>query len=100
MRFWPGAPRPEKKIQKIQSDAPLRAVVFVPWRELSHAGGCSSSMKMASIANDPAHWRRRAQEARRIADQLDDPVAQKTMRDIALSYERLATLADAKLPKS
>jgi hypothetical protein len=57
-------------------------------------------MKPPSIANDPAHWRRRAEEARRIADQLDDPIAKKTMRDIATSYERLALLADVKQPKS
>jgi hypothetical protein len=57
-------------------------------------------MKTPSIANDPAHWRRRAAEARRVADQLDDPIAKKTMRDIAMSYERLALLADVKQPKS
>ena len=57
-------------------------------------------MKTTSIANDPAHWRRRAEEARRVADQLDDPIAKKTMRDIALSYERLAMLAEVKQPKS
>ena len=57
-------------------------------------------MKTSSIANDPAHWRRRAEEARRVADQLDDPIAKKTMRDIATSYERLATLAEVKQPKS
>jgi hypothetical protein len=44
-------------------------------------------MKTPSIRDDPAHWRRRAEEARRIADQLDDSVAKETMRDIARSYE-------------
>jgi hypothetical protein len=53
-------------------------------------------MRTPSIANDPAHWRRRAEEAQRIADQLDDPVAKETMRDIARSYEQLALLAEAK----
>jgi len=57
-------------------------------------------MKTTSIANDPAHWRRRAEEARRVADQLDDPIVKKTMREIATSYERLATLAEVKQPKS
>ena len=51
-------------------------------------------MKTPSIRDDPAHWRRRAEEARHIADQLDDPVAKETMRDIARSYEQLATLAE------
>ena len=53
-------------------------------------------MNKPLLADDPAHWQRRAEEARRIADQLDDPIAKKTMRDIALSYERLATLAEKK----
>jgi len=51
-------------------------------------------MKTPSIRDDPEHWRRRAKEAQRIADQLDDPVAKETMRDIARSYEHLATLAE------
>jgi hypothetical protein len=55
-------------------------------------------MKGASIRDDPAHWRRRGEEARRIADQLDDPVAKNTMLDIARSYEQLATLAEKKAP--
>ena len=49
-----------------------------------------------SLANDPAHWQRRAEEARRLADQLDDPIAKKAMHDIALYYERLAALAEKK----
>ena len=53
-------------------------------------------MNKPSLADDPAHWQRRAEEARRVADQLDDPIAKKTMRDIALSYERLAALAEKK----
>jgi len=52
-------------------------------------------MKAKSIVDDPAHWRRRAEEARRVADQLDDPIAKKTMLDIALSYEQLAAKARA-----
>jgi hypothetical protein len=53
-------------------------------------------MKTPSLRDDPAHWRRRAKEARRIADQLDDPIAKKTMDDIARSYEQLATLAETR----
>jgi hypothetical protein len=55
-------------------------------------------MQMPSIIDDPTHWRRRAEEARSVAVQLDDPIAKKTMLDIALSYEQLAALAEAKLP--
>jgi len=49
--------------------------------------------------NDPAYWRRRSEEARRIADQLGDPVAKQTMLDIAISYEQLAALAEARLAR-
>jgi hypothetical protein len=58
-------------------------------------------MQTPSIKDDPIHWRQRADEARRVADQLDDPIAKKTMLDIAQSYEQLAALAQAKLaPKT
>jgi hypothetical protein len=53
-------------------------------------------MPTPSILDDPSHWRRRAEEARRVADQLDDAIAKKTMLDIAQSYEQLAALAQAK----
>jgi hypothetical protein len=50
-------------------------------------------MPTDSQVNDPAHWRQRAEEARRIAAQLDDPVASKAMLDIARSYDAMANLA-------
>jgi hypothetical protein len=46
-----------------------------------------------SIKHDPEHWRRRAEESRRIAERLDDPAAKQTMLEIAASYEQLAILA-------
>jgi hypothetical protein len=48
----------------------------------------------ADLLNDPAHWRQRAQEARRIADQLHDPAAKHTMLEVAQNYEQLATIAE------
>jgi hypothetical protein len=50
--------------------------------------------KCLSIFDDPAHWRGRSQEARIIADQMKDPEAKRTMRDIATSYELLAEGAE------
>jgi hypothetical protein len=50
-------------------------------------------MKQLPI-NDPAYWRERAGEARRIAGQLADVVAKRTMLEIALSYEALAKIAE------
>jgi hypothetical protein len=49
-----------------------------------------------SNIDDPAYWRRRAIEARRVADQLDEATAKQTMLSIAQSYERLAILAETK----
>mgnify|MGYP003694493021 CR=1 FL=1 len=46
--------------------------------------------------HDPAHWRRRAEEARRHAAGLADPVAQETLLAIAQAYEQLALNAEAR----
>jgi len=56
-------------------------------------------MKQLSI-NDPAYWRERAEEARRIAEQLVDAVAKDMMLDIARSYESLAKMAEERRPSS
>jgi hypothetical protein len=50
-------------------------------------------MKKSPLMDDPQHWQKRAVEARRIAGQLNDLVARRTMEEIAVSYERLAVLA-------
>ena len=49
-----------------------------------------------SPINDPAYWRRRAEEARCMAQQLDDPIAKQAMLEIARSYENLAALTHAR----
>ena len=54
-------------------------------------------MTTPPMIDDPGHWRRRAEESRRTADQLNDPADKKTLLDIAEAYEQLATLAEAKL---
>ena len=53
-------------------------------------------MTRASPLDDPAHWRQRAAESRRIAEQLDDPNQKKTMLEIAESYEQLANRLEQK----
>ena len=45
------------------------------------------------IKHDPAHWRQRAEECRKVAKQLDD-ASKKAMLEIAQLYERLAVLAE------
>jgi hypothetical protein len=51
----------------------------------------------ASSENDPAHWRQRAEDARRAADEAVDPIEKSTLLDITTAYEQLAALTEAKL---
>ena len=46
---------------------------------------------------DPAPWRQRAEDARRDADLLTDPIDRDTLIAIANAYEQLAAIAEAKL---
>jgi hypothetical protein len=48
---------------------------------------------MPSLLNNPAHWHLRAQEARLLASELQDPVAKTATLKIADEYERLAVRA-------
>jgi hypothetical protein len=44
-----------------------------------------------SLIENPDHWRKRAEEARALAKQLeDDAVAKRSMLVIARNYDRLA----------
>jgi hypothetical protein len=46
----------------------------------------------ASLSN-PAHWHLRAQEARLLAGQMDDPEAKAAILKMADDYDRLAVRA-------
>lgn len=48
---------------------------------------------MKQKAHDPAHWRQRAGEARKVAEQLDE-ASKEMMLEIAERYERVATLVE------
>ena len=48
---------------------------------------------MPRLLNNPMHWHLRAQEARLLASQLEDPEAQAATLKIAEEYERLAARA-------
>jgi hypothetical protein len=49
-----------------------------------------------SFINDPEHWRKRAEEARTLANQMNDETAKQTMLSIAADYDRLAERAEAR----
>jgi hypothetical protein len=48
---------------------------------------------MSQLLTDPDHWRLRAQEARRSAQQLEDPEAKAAKLGMADKYDRLAARA-------
>ena len=47
----------------------------------------------ASLINDPEHWRKRADEARSVADDVKDQISKQMMLQIADDYEHLARRA-------
>jgi hypothetical protein len=54
---------------------------------------------MSDLLKDPKHWQERADEARRVASQLTDLDARKTMLGIAASYELLSQRAQLRVGK-
>jgi hypothetical protein len=52
---------------------------------------------MPLLLNNPAHWHLRAQEARFLANQLEDPEAKAATLKIADEYDRLAVRAAKRL---
>ena len=53
-------------------------------------------MQLRPIIYDASHWRDRAEEARRMAKQIEDPSARDAMLQVAAGYERLAERASAR----
>jgi hypothetical protein len=47
-----------------------------------------------SFTNDPNHWRARANEARKLADNMNDLQSKEMMLGIARDYDRLAERAE------
>jgi hypothetical protein len=50
-----------------------------------------------SKISDPEYWRRRAEEARTLADELTDPETKRKMIKIAEDYETLAIRGEQRL---
>jgi hypothetical protein len=59
--------------------------------------GCGMKNPTRYPIDDPEHWRGRAEEARTIADQINDPVSRNMMFQIAEEYEKLAKRAETRL---
>jgi hypothetical protein len=55
---------------------------------------------MPSLLNNVRHWLDRAEEARAVAGQMNDPEAKRVMLGIAAGYERMAKIAEERLAKS
>lgn len=53
-------------------------------------------MSMDMELNSPQHWRKRAEETRRLANKLADATAKRTVMEIAESYEQLAIMAETR----
>jgi hypothetical protein len=54
---------------------------------------CSDVM-VSNISDDPEYWRKRAEEARTLADQMSEARTKAIMLEIAASYEKIAKWAD------
>ena len=60
--------------------------------------GCYTAlMPEVSHFNDPEHWRRRAEESRVLAEQINDETSKQMMLRIADDYDRLAVRAAMRL---
>jgi hypothetical protein len=62
---------------------------------LSTEGGelCSDVM-VSNITDDPEYWRKRAEEARTLAEQMAEARTKSLMLGIAASYEKIAKWAE------
>ena len=58
--------------------------------------GMTESPRMPLRFGSPKYWHERAEEARAMAEEMTDPVAQETMLGIARSYEKIAKRAEAR----
>jgi len=53
-------------------------------------------MSPRPLIHDAEHWRKRAEEARRLAERMMDLESRRVMLEIAKSYDELASRAKAR----
>jgi len=58
--------------------------------------GFSGAMSEQSEVNDPSYWQRRAQETRRLASQMQDPMAKEALLEIAKTYDQITAIAQTR----
>ena len=68
-----------------------RSVFLLRCHEVTTDGGGGM---ISHFINEPDHWRARAEEARNLANQMNDPESKDAMLRIADDYERLANRAE------
>lgn len=54
---------------------------------------------MSELLKNPGHWRARAEEARTLADEMNDEIAKQTMLGIASDYDKLANNAQLRVDR-
>jgi hypothetical protein len=64
-------------------------VPLAPAKEVNVTPGTKMTKK---LFYDPQHWHERAEDARKVAAEILDPISRRAMLDIAESYESLARL--------
>ena len=60
---------------------------------------CVRGVGVPSLHNDPEHWRKRAKEARALAEKMTDAVSKKAMMEVAEKYDEVAARAVERLAK-
>jgi hypothetical protein len=71
--------------------------------QLTHSFRCSSCNRTQhvtvvqaanhSVADDPAHWQKRADEIRQLAEKVSDAKERETLLKLAVDYDKLAQRA-------
>ena len=85
--------RPAPRASKRGAFEPRQTLPKRRWGSLIRRRAFCYRPVMPLIHNDPEHWRKRAEEARKLANEMTDPVGKKAMLEIAEKYDRIVEQA-------